>query len=367
MKNIFLMVFLSLVAMACTEKSDKPASSNNEALLKEKKQGEIVLNRRIIPVSQLVSKEMQESLRSIKPPAYESMQAFPQTNEEWVTFIEAKDKVTIENAHKLAEMLSITVEKKEINGTVVRYISPPKIADKYTNSYFINIHGGAFILNGGDASYTEAMLIASSLQIPVISIDYHMPPEHPYPTGLNDAVAAYKGILEKHPNHNLFLGGTSAGGNITMVTTLKLIEEGVELPKALFLGTPVTVLNKKGDSFYTNENLDRVLGTWDGFLAASFKLYANGVDLESPYLSPLNANLSGFPPSILVTGTRDILLSSTVMTHLKLRDAGSTSDLMVIEGQSHGDYMLAAKSPESKSVYRELDKFLTQYINNEIE
>lgn len=213
-------------------------------------------------------------------------------------------------------------------------------------------------------SYSEAMLIASSLQIPVISIDYRMPPEHPYPTGLNDAIAAYKGILGKHPNHSLFLGGTSAGGNITMVTTLKLIEEGVELPKALFLGTPVTVLNKKGDSFYTNENLDRVLGTWDGFLAASFKLYANGVDLETPYLSPLNANLSGFPPSILVTGTRDILLSSTVMTHLKLRDAGSTSDLMVIEGQSHGGYMLAAKSPESKSVYRELDKFLTQYINN---
>ena len=142
MKNLILITLLSIATIACTEKSDKLASDNNKTSLNEKQLGEVELNRRIIPVSELVSTEMQESLRAMQPPSYEAMQVFPQTNEEWVTFIEGKDKVTIENARKLAEMLSITVEKKEINGTVVRYVTPPKIADKYANSYFINIHGG---------------------------------------------------------------------------------------------------------------------------------------------------------------------------------------------------------------------------------
>jgi len=324
--------------------------------------GEVQLTERTVPVSGLVSKEMQESLAAVLPPSYESLQTFPQTNEEWEAFIESKDKVTAENALALAEMLSITIEKKEIKGTVVRYVTPSEIADKYVNSYFIHIHGGAYILNGGDASTVEAIFLANRLQIPVISIDYRMPPRHPFPAGLNDAVAAYKGILEKYPSHTLFLGGTSAGGNLTMGTTLKLIEEGIDLPKALFLGTPGATFDKVGDSFYTNEGLDRLLGTWDGLITASLKLYANGVAFDDPYIAPINADLTGFPPSILVTGTRDLLLSPTVVTHRKLRDAGVFADLVVIEGQSHGDYMFVVNSPESIGVFNDLDKFLTQYL-----
>lgn len=150
MKNLILITFLSIATIACTEKSDKLANDNNKTSLNEKEPGEVELNKRIISVSELASTEMQESLLAIQVRTYEFYQDFPQTNEEWVTFIEDKDKVTIDNALKMAEMLSITVEKKEINGTVVRYITPPKIADKYANSYFINIHGGAFVLNGGD-------------------------------------------------------------------------------------------------------------------------------------------------------------------------------------------------------------------------
>jgi acetyl esterase/lipase len=303
-------------------------------------------------------------LVAMQPPTYESLQNYPQTTEEWKAFIEAKDKVAAENALKLADTLSITVEKKEINGTIVRYVTPAVVADKYANSYFIHIHGGAYILNGGDASISEALFFAHRLQIPVISIDYRMPPEHPFPIGLNDAVASYKGILQKYPNHSLFMGGSSAGGNITMATTLKLIEQDVNLPEALFLGTPGAVFEKHGDSFYTNEGLDRLLGTWDGLITEALKLYANGVDYNNPYLAPIHANLTGFPPSVLVTGTRDLLLSPTVVTHGKLRDAGVVADLMVVEGKSHADYMVAALTPESIAVFKDIDMFFTQFLEN---
>jgi len=237
----------------------------------------------------------------------------------------------------------------EINDVVVRYITPNEIAPEYTNAIFVHTHGGGFVFNGGDAGAFEAILIASNLKIPTISIDYRMPPDHPFPIGLNDVEAAYEGILEKYKNYTIFMGGSSGGGNFTMST-------------AIFLGTPCTEFNKIGDSFYINEGIDKSLGTWDGFITSALTLYANGTDFKDPYISPIYGDLSQFPPTILVSGTRDLLLSSTVRAHRKLRDSGITADLVVIEGHSHADYMVVANAPESIAVYKDIDNFFRQYL-----
>lgn len=158
------------------------------------------------------------------------------------------------------------------------------------------------------------------------------------------------------------MGGTSAGAGLTMSAIHKLKDQGVKLPKALFLGTPPADFTKTGDSHYLNEGVDRLLGTWDGLITEALALYANGENLSDPLISPLYGDLSNFPPSILVSGTRDLLLSPTVATHRKLRDAGGITDLIVIEGHSHGDYMVAFDTPESISVFNDTDNFFTQYL-----
>jgi acetyl esterase/lipase len=141
-----------------------------------------------------------------------------------------------------------------------------------------------------------------------------------------------------------------------------LIELGVDLPGALYLGTPGADMSKTGDSYYINEGVDRVLATYDGFVEAASRLYANGRDLKDPLVSPLYGDFHGFPPTFLITGTRDLLLSATVRTHIKLRQAGVVADILVYEGMSHGDYGVEATAPESQHAYAELNAFLLRHL-----
>jgi monoterpene epsilon-lactone hydrolase len=128
----------------------------------------------------------------------------------------------------------------------------------------------------------------------------------------------------------------------------------------LYLGTPWADLTKTGDTLYTNEGIDRVLVSYDGMLSAAAQLYAHGADLTDPLLSPVYGEFKGFPPTYLVTGTRDLFLSDTARVHRKLRVAGVAADLNVHEGISHAEYAFVAGSPEWLQTYTELAEFLRQ-------
>ena len=125
---------------------------------------------------------------------------------------------------------------------------------------------------------------------------------------------------------------------------------------------PWTDLTKTGDSYYTNEGVDRLLVTYDGLLEGAARLYAGDHDLKDPLISPIYGDFHGFPPTFLVTGTRDLFLSCTVRAHTALRAAGAVADILVFEGVSHGDYATEADSPESKQTYAELNAFLLQHL-----
>ncbi len=158
------------------------------------------------------------------------------------------------------------------------------------------------------------------------------------------------------------LGGTSGGGNLVMATVQRLIELDLDVPGALYLGTPGTDMSKTSDSWYINEGIDRLITSYDGFVEAASRLYAGGRDLKDPLVSPLYGNVHGFPPTFLVTGTRDALLSNTARTHIKLRQAGVVADILVYEGVSHGDYIAVMDSPESLHAFTELNAFLLHHL-----
>jgi acetyl esterase/lipase len=133
------------------------------------------------------------------------------------------------------------------------------------------------------------------------------------------------------------------------------------MPAALFLGTPAADLTKTGDSVYLNAEVDNTLGRYEGRIEACLKLYANGRDLKEPLLSPVYGDLSGWPPTVLITGTRDLLLSPTVRTHRKLRAAGVAAELHVYEGQSHADYLTAFPAPEARDALKEVASFFDRH------
>jgi len=284
------------------------------------------------------------------------------TPEEWASVISALDAGNEQRAEALAERWLVTIEEGEIAGVTVRTVTPAEIDPANTSRLFVHAHGGAYVIGGGPAGTAEAVLIAHYAEIPVISIDYRMPPEHPFPAAVDDVVAVWQSLLGERSAKSMALGGTSAGGGLTLASTLRFIELGIETPGALWAGTPWADLTKTGDSHFTNEGIDRVLVTYDGLLEGAAKLYADGRDLKTPLISPVYGNFEGFPPTYLVTGTRDLFLSDVVRVHRKMRVAGVVADLNVYEGVSHGDYLSVMGSPEMDQVFGELGEFLLRQL-----
>jgi acetyl esterase/lipase len=145
---------------------------------------------------------------------------------------------------------------------------------------------------------------------------------------------------------------------------LRAKQLGIPLPGAIAPGTPMADVTKTGDSFYTNELVDNVLVSRNGFCDAATVVYANGHDLSDPLLSPIYGDMHGFPPTILTTGTRDLLLSNTVRVHRKLRQAGVEAQLEVFEGMSHARYQFDDRVPETREAFGEIAAFLDKHLGH---
>ena len=321
------------------------------------------IGSRTLPPPAGASDVMRDSIASTPQPDVEAMrQLAPRTKEEWLAVIKQTDAPKVEVLQSLLDQFPVTVQEDQIAGVPVHHVTPMQVDSRHANHLFVYVHGGAYILNRGKVGVMEAILIAQRCQIPVLSIDYRMPPEHPFPAGMEDVVVVYRHLLEQHPAASLALGGTSAGGGLILATTIKLIEMGVDVPGALYAGTPWSDLTKTGDSYITNQGVDRLLITYDGLLEGAAHLYAGNNDLKDPLISPVYGKFHDFPPTFLVTGTRDLFLSNTARTHTKMRAAGVVADLLVFEGVSHGDYAFEPASPESMQTYAELNTFLLRHL-----
>ena len=226
----------------------------------------------------------------------------------------------------------------------------------------LHVHGGAFVFSAGLAATSEAVLLADACKMPVLSVDYRMPPDHPFPAESDDVLAVWKELVKLRDPKSVVMGGTSAGGGLVMTTMLRCKAEKLPMPAAIFVGTPAADLTKSGDSMFLNAEVDHVLGRYEGRIEACLKLYANGRDLKEPLLSPVYGDMAGWPPTILITGTRDLLLSATVNTHRKLRAAGVPAELHVYEGQSHANYLQSFPGPESRDALGEIAAFYERHL-----
>lgn len=257
----------------------------------------------------------------------------------------------------------VQIKEEEIAGVAIFRVTPKNIRKQNKKRLFLYVHGGAYVFGGGASSLQEPLLIAEKIGIEVLSIDYRMPPADPFPAAVDDVVSVYRKLIAKdHTPNRIILGGTSAGGGLALASTLRFKELDLPIPGAIYAGTAWADLSKTGDTLYTLEGIDRSIPSWDGSLEIPARLYAGKHDLKHPLISPVYGDLSGFPPTILITGTRDILLSDNVRTHRKLRAAGVIADLHVFEGFSHADYIFAVDAPESREVYRELAAFIDRHL-----
>jgi len=259
-------------------------------------------------------------------------------------------------------MFAVEITQTTIAGVTVREIVPVSLDPAKAQRVLIHLHGGAYVIGGGEASAAEGLIGAHYARTRVISVDYRMPPDHPFPAALDDAVAVWRGVTADHSPASVGVFGTSAGGGLALALVLKLKALGLPLPGALAPGTPWADLAGESDSYAVNRHVDGRLPHYDGVLEAMARLYAGDTELTDPLVSPVHGDFTGFPPSILTTGTRDILLSDTVRVYRRMRVAGVDARLEVHEAMSHADYCYACDSPESAVVFRDIARFFDQHL-----
>jgi acetyl esterase/lipase len=256
----------------------------------------------------------------------------------------------------------VSSEPTTIAGVKAFLLQPRNLPAGNTGRVLLHQHGGGYVFGPGEAGTREALLLAAYGGFKVVSVDYRMPPDAPFPAALDDAVAVYRALLNSTDAKRIGVFGTSTGGGLTLALVLRAKAEGLELPGAIAPGTPWSDLTQTGDSYFTNEFVDNLLVSWKGWISHAAALYANGHDLRDPYLSPIYGDFAGFPPTILTTGTRDLFLSNTVRTHRKLRQAGVEAVLQVFEGQSHAQYYVDPSAPETIDYHREITRFFDDHL-----
>lgn len=300
-----------------------------------------------VPVS--VSPAAQAALAS--PPV---RPAYPELNdlEGWRQYVLEGNEATLGFMPPVPD--AVHEEVMAVDGATV-YVH--RLADiPEAGPVYLNLHPGGLIHMGGEVCRRLGAMSALFMGVEVWSVDYRMPPEHPFPAGLEDCFAVYKHLVLTRGVRQLVVSGVSAGGNLAAATLLRAKDEGVPMPAALYLGTPEVDLTESGDSFQVNATADPALAS----LMPVNLLYANGRNLAEPYLSPLFGDLTGFPPTLLTTGTRDLFLSNTVRMHRKLRASGVTADLLVFEAMPHGGFTGA--TPEDEELRAEIVAFVDRVI-----
>ena len=318
--------------------------------------GAVLVDRRMVPVPTSISRAAADALRSMvgddgvplnalhRLPAAEDRAA-------WTALKEAAEANYARTITDAAGSLRSAIDTITGGGLTIHVATPE--APIRPDCAIVDLHGGALVLGGGAACRVGTRRQADLLGIRCFGVDYRTPPEHPYPAALDDCLAAYRHVLERHVPGKVVIAGRSAGGNLAAALLLRGRKEGLPMPAGLVLLSPQVDLTESGDSFAVNRTVDVVL---PGSLMASNRLYAGGADLADPLLSPLFGDLAGFPPAFLQTGTRDLFLSNTVRMHRALRRAGVRAELHVFEAMPHGGF--TGGTPEELDLLGEVKAFV---------
>lgn len=270
----------------------------------------------------------------------------------WKKLLGAMDANFVKLAGPAIDQALSRCTTREIGGAPV-YIASPAQA-RHEGKACLSFHGGALIIYGGRLVGFDAARSADQTGCVTWSVDYGMPPDQPYPHGLNQSVAVYRELLKTHAPQDIVFNGVSAGGNMAAATVLKARDEGLPIPAAVILRTPELDLTESGDSFETHMGIDNVLPR---SLMTYNRLYAEGADLSHPYLSPLFGDFTkGFPRTFLQAGTRDLFLSNTVRMHRALLKAGVEAELHVWEAMPHAGF--GGTSPEDQEVAAAIGVFV---------
>lgn len=255
------------------------------------------------------------------------------------------------------QLYPVHESQRDIGGVYTEVFEPAGgIPDDNKNRVLINLHGGGFTVGARTEGQLESIPVASVAKMRVISVDYRQGPENKFPAASEDVTAVYAELLQQYEPENIGIFGCSAGGLLTAQVVAWLDKLGLPQPGAIGIFCSGAGDFLVGDAALISDTLGTNLG--DGEMA-----YFDGASWSDPLVAPINHPelLAKFPPSLIITSTRDLALSSAIATHQKLIGAAAKSELHVYEGLTHY-FFSDTDLPEARQVFDVIAKFFDENL-----
>lgn len=245
----------------------------------------------------------------------------------------------------------------ELDACTVEYLTPE---DAVTGRVILQLHGGGYIGPMKNIYRRFAVRYSKiSYGADVLSVDYRVAPEHPFPAALEDAAAGYRWLLEEkgYEPEKIVIAGDSAGGGLALSLVLYLKDQGLPLPGGIITMSPWADVTLSGESYESKYEIDPLFGNSRENMLYQCS-YIGDADPKNPYLSPLFGDFSGFPPILMQVGEYEVLLSDTIRVSDKAKKAGVKVRTSVYAGMFHVFQMGLDLIPESREAWEEIGEFL---------
>ena len=247
----------------------------------------------------------------------------------------------------------------QIGGVPGEWVEAPNVRQDRALLY---LHGGGYV-SGSPASHRGLTgELSRAARMRVLAVDYRLAPEHPFPAGLDDAVAAYRWLLAQGLTPaQIVIGGDSAGGGLTVATLLSLRERGLPQPAAAVCLSPWVDLETAGETMRTHAHLDPMLQPI-GFPILARHYIGEAGDPRHPLVSPIHADLSGLAPLLVQVGTREVLLDDARRLVERTVAAGGRAELEVWDHMVHV-FQIFGFLPEARRAVARLGAFIRQHTD----
>ena len=364
MKRIYIIGWILLTLLGCSTLEEKPQTSEDPS----KEIGTVLVGAFDLPASALMSDESKaavEHYKKVMESMGEAMAKCPSIFEVELTAVETARECNRQAYYKsemysdLLKKYQVDIEPRTIGGVYTEMFTPKSgLAEANNARVLINMHGGGFVSGSQFMGRLESMPIAATGKIKVVSIDYRMAPEHRFPAASEDVIAVYRELLKTYKPENIGLYGYSAGGVLAAQAVAMFQKEAIPLPGAIGMIS--------GAAGEWNGDLLHIGGAIIGMDLVNYKSpvsYFDGIDESDPLVRPAGSDeiLSQFPPSLLISATRDFALSNVIHTHRQLVRLGVETDLHVWEGMGH-ELIGAFYTSEGLEAYDVVVDFFDQHL-----
>ena len=264
-------------------------------------------------------------------------------------------------AEKLQATYPVEITETALAGVTCKVVIPKRAAAHKQDRVLICLHGGGFTSDSG--STLESATIAAMTGLKVIAIEYRLAPQYPFPAAVDDTVAVYKHALKQYAPNKIGVYGTSAGAVLVAQMAVESRRLGLPLPAVLGFFSGYVDLARYGDSrfLYGTNGFTNFSSMLPALKGLGMVPYVGNQNRKDPVLSPIYADLKGFPPTLCMTSTRDHCLSGTVDFHRALLRAGVDAHLMVFDAMPHAFWYLF-DLPESREALEAQASFLDLHL-----